>query len=151
MAERGAAVAHCPLSNAYFSAEVFRLREALDRGVKVGLGSDIAGGYDIDIMSSMRHAVAISRMREGRRLMQVAESQKAQGQEGGSALSIDWKESLYLATIGGAQALGLGTCAGQFVTRAPFDAQYSEFCYVSCKSQDIYWINIAFSLYSTDS
>ena len=39
----GSAVAHCPLSNAYFSSQPFRLREALYTNVKVGLGTDIAG------------------------------------------------------------------------------------------------------------
>ena len=58
-------MAHCPLSNAYFSAKPFPLREALQRSVKVGLGTDVAGGYSLDIMDAMRQAVAVSRMREG--------------------------------------------------------------------------------------
>ena len=37
-------VAHCPLSNAYFAGATFPLRAALDRGLAVGLGSDISGG-----------------------------------------------------------------------------------------------------------
>lgn len=64
--EHGTAIAHCPLSNVYFSAEIFRLREALDEGVKVGLGTDIAGGYSADIMNTMRQAVVVSRVRQGR-------------------------------------------------------------------------------------
>ena len=124
VASQGSSVAHCPLSNAYFSAEPFRLREALDRDVKVGLGTDIAGGYDIGIMSSMRHAVTTSRVREGARVMR----RPTEGEHEASvtSLSIDWTESLYLATVGGAQALGLGEGAGRFVVGAPFDAQYSE-------------------------
>ena len=39
-------------------------------------------------------------------------------------LSVDWKEALYLATTGGAQALGLE--AGVFAAGRPFDAQCSE-------------------------
>jgi len=60
VAKSGAAIAHCPLSNAYFSAKPFRLREALNLGVKVRLGTDIAGGYDIDIMGCMRQAVSLA-------------------------------------------------------------------------------------------
>lgn len=45
MAERGAAVAHCPLSNFYFGDGLFDVLGALRLGVKVGLGTDIAGGY----------------------------------------------------------------------------------------------------------
>ena len=110
----GTAIAHCPLSNAYFSAKPFPLREALDQGVKVGLGTDVAGGYSLDIMNAMRQAVVVSRMREGERQM---------GESANTAdISIDWKEALYLATRGGSQALGL---SGMFAVGAPFDAQES--------------------------
>ncbi|CAK5284070.1 unnamed protein product [Mycena citricolor] len=109
----GTAIAHCPLSNSYFSAEPFHLREALDEQVKVGLGTDIAGGYSIDIMSAMRHAVSVSRMRHGAK--QLAK------ETGDQSLAIDWMESLYLATKGGAEALGLAS--GCFAVGAPFDAQ----------------------------
>ncbi|KAJ7505142.1 hypothetical protein B0H11DRAFT_1977026 [Mycena galericulata] len=115
----GTAIAHCPLSNSYFSAEPFRLREALDAGVKVGLGTDIAGGYSLDLMTAMRQAVTISRMRQGSKI--IADPGAV---DDGKTLAIDWKESLYLATKGGANALGLGT--GAFTVGSPFDAQ--EIC-----------------------
>ncbi|KAJ7644016.1 hypothetical protein FB45DRAFT_975646 [Roridomyces roridus] len=109
----GTAIAHCPLSNSYFSAEPFRLREALDTGVKIGLGTDIAGGYSLDLMNAMRQAVSVSRMRQGSKIMTGAAAEKS--------LAIDWKESLYLATKGGANALGL--VSGVFGVGSPFDAQ----------------------------
>ncbi|OSX59877.1 hypothetical protein POSPLADRAFT_1048336 [Postia placenta MAD-698-R-SB12] len=125
IARRGTAVAHCPLSNAYFSAQPFRLREALQRGVRVGLGTDIAGGYDVDIMGSMRQAVAVSRMREGARIM-ADTNEDGQVAEGARQvnLAVDWKEALYLATRGGALALGLPAGCGTFTVGAPFDAQF---------------------------
>ncbi|KAJ7600835.1 hypothetical protein C8J56DRAFT_999896 [Mycena floridula] len=104
--QAGTAIAHCPLSNAYFSSEPFRLREALQQGVKVGLGTDIAGGYSLDLMNAMRQSVVISRMRQG------------------DSLGIDWKESISLATRGGAEALGLSV--GKFEIGCPFDAQCIE-------------------------
>lgn len=119
LAEYGTSVAHCPLSNAYFSAEPFRLREALNAGVKVGLGTDIAGGYSVDIMQAMRQAVVVSRMREGQRIMQA-------GGESDDYVSIDWKDALYLATAGGAAAMGLPNGVGTFAVGSPFDAQHSE-------------------------
>ncbi|KAF8182620.1 hypothetical protein BJ912DRAFT_977867 [Pholiota molesta] len=125
VAARGTAIAHCPLSNAYFSAAPFALREALDRGVTVGLGTDVAGGYSLDVMNAMRQAVATARMREGRR--QMGAGAGAGGSESGLDLeagagdrSIDWTEALFLATRGGALALGL---EGTFSVGAPFDAQ----------------------------
>ncbi|PPQ86336.1 hypothetical protein CVT25_005637, partial [Psilocybe cyanescens] len=116
ISDHGTAIAHCPLSNAYFSAKPFPLREALDAQVKVGLGTDVAGGYSLDIMNSMRHAVAVSRMREGDRVMKSGGDATIESHN----LAIDWKESLYLATRGGSLALGL---QGMFRVGAPFDAQ----------------------------
>jgi len=119
MSQTGAAVAHCPLSNAYFSStEIFRLREALDRGVKVGLGSDIAGGYDLGIQGVMRMSVMVSRLREG--LLK-----RETGDDASQNPRIDWKESLYLATKGGAEAMDLPRGSGWFHVGAPFDAQQS--------------------------
>jgi len=83
--------------------------------VKVGLGTDVAGGYSLDMMNAMRQAVVVSRMREGSRVMEMAE-----GTTIDSKLSVDWKEALFLATRGGAIALGL---QGIFRVGLPFDAQ----------------------------
>ena len=115
----GTSIAHCPLSNCYFSALPFPLREALNKNIKVGLGSDIAGGYSLDMMVSMRTAVLVSRLRDN----------LATEQNSGSAsnpLSITWKESLFLATAGGARALGRPDGWGTFAIGAPFDCQQSE-------------------------
>ncbi|KAF9523894.1 hypothetical protein CPB83DRAFT_862086 [Crepidotus variabilis] len=113
LTQKGTSIAHCPLSNSYFSEEPFPLREALDCEVQIGLGTDIAGGYSLDIMSAMRQAVMVSRMREGVRSMDASRSSDTK-------VSIDWVESLYLATRGGSRALGL---EGIFKIGAPFDAQ----------------------------
>lgn len=96
--------------------------------MKVGLGTDIAGGYSIDIMSAMRQAVMISRMREGARIMGDFVNHDAAN----SPLSIDWKEALYLATRGGAIALGLQKESGAFCVGAPFDAQLSTIQLLDC-------------------
>ena len=90
----------------------------------VGLGTDIAGGYSIDIMNSMRQAVAVSRMRQGTHFMEAVSNKTNQAT---NSLAITWKESLYLATRGGALSLGLKNL-GEFKIGAPFDAQESEYC-----------------------
>ncbi|KAL5519928.1 hypothetical protein ACEPAG_1588 [Sanghuangporus baumii] len=122
---RETGIAHCPLSNAYFSSKPFPLREALREGVKVGLGTDVAGGYSADIMNAMRSAVMVSRMREGERRERRLHIEKGEGtgEEGEQDVSINWKESLYLATRSGANTLGLPEGAGRFQVGAPFDAQ----------------------------
>lgn len=89
--------------------------------MKVGLGTDIAGGYSVDIMQAMRQAVVVSRMRDGDRII------KSNGQPNGQKpLSIDWKEALYVATTGGAKAMGLPDGIGTFAVGSPFDAQCSK-------------------------
>lgn len=92
----------------------------------VGLGTDIAGGYSTDIMNSMRHAVAVSRMRQGAHFMESV-SGNAMTQATNDSLAITWKESLYLATRGGALSLGLKD-VGEFKVGTPFDAQESMYC-----------------------
>lgn len=84
----------------------------------MGLGSDIAGGYDLGIQGVMRMAVAVSRLREG--LLK-----RETGDDASRNPRIDWKESLYLATKGGAEAMDLPRGSGWFDVGAPFDAQQS--------------------------
>jgi len=98
-------------------------------GVRVGLGTDVAGGYTTDIMSAMRQAVITSRVRESRRSEDRIGAQVPEEQEQTSAGTIDpsislavhWTETLYLATRGGAETLGLSS--GSFTPGAAFDAQ----------------------------
>lgn len=87
----------------------------------MGLGSDIAGGYELGIQGVMRMSVAVSRLREG---LLKRESQTP-GDTTIKNPRIDWKESLYLATKGGAEAMGLPRGSGWFNVGAPFDAQQS--------------------------
>ncbi|TFY69082.1 hypothetical protein EVG20_g3298 [Dentipellis fragilis] len=123
LAEHGTSIAHCPLSNAYFSARRLPLREALHAGVKIGLGTDIAGGYSANVMGSMRWAVGVARMREGARIEgeNVGPKEDAENAHAETNLGLDWLESMYMATRGGAEALGLE--CGVFKVGAPFDAQ----------------------------
>ncbi|GAA5856147.1 hypothetical protein JCM8547_003003 [Rhodosporidiobolus lusitaniae] len=118
LSSTGTSISHCPLSNIYFSAEQpLPLREAVEAGVKVGLGSDISGGYRVGLDESMRWAVGVARMREGQKKQGIA-----------SNLAVTWQESLYFATLGGAQALGLDKerKVGMLELGAAFDAQWIQ-------------------------
>lgn len=113
---REAAVAHCPLSNAYFSGAVFPLRAALDKGLRVGLGTDISGGPAGSMLASARAAVMVSRMLESG--TDPALAPDARSEHGGAR--IDFRVAFHLATAGGGAALGLPV--GQFVPGYAFDA-----------------------------
>ena len=112
---RGSGVAHCPLSNVYFSNAVFPLRAALDKGVRVGLGTDIAGGPSASLFDGCRMAVAASRMlEEGVDAGQGPETRRRPGTR------IDFRAALHLATAGGAAVLDVP--AGRFAPGCHFDA-----------------------------
>ena len=101
IAERGAGVAHCPLSNVYFGDAVFPTRRAMQRGVRVGLGTDIAGGPSASLLANTARAIDVSRHLEN------GVDQRVRGVDRGVADSrIDSVTAFYLATLGGAEVLG---------------------------------------------
>lgn len=90
--ERGVTIAHCPQSNGNVAAGIPPIRQMLDLGVKVGLGSDIAGGYSVSIFRAMSEAVYLSKL------------QWLRNEKKDSFLSVP--ESFYLGTKGGGQFFG---------------------------------------------
>lgn len=112
---RGAGVAHCPLSNAYFANAVFPLRAALAKGLRVGLGTDISGGPTASMIEAQRMAIAASRMLETG--VDPALPPERRGRPGSR---IDFDTAFHLATAGGGDVLDLPI--GQFAPGFHFDA-----------------------------
>jgi guanine deaminase len=112
---RGSGIAHCPLSNVYFSDAVFPLRKILQRGVHAGLGTDIAGGASPSILDNARHAVLASRSLESG----VSPAQQ-RDQRRSPDSRIDAATAFWLATAGGGIALDLPI--GVFKEGFQFDA-----------------------------
>ncbi len=100
LAKSGAGIAHCPLSNAYFGDAVFPARRALDAGVHVGLGTDIAGGSEPGLLAQCAHAVTVSRHLEDGVDASVARSHRGVDDSRISAITAFW-----MATMGGANLL----------------------------------------------
>jgi guanine deaminase len=113
---RRSAVAHCPLSNAYFSNAVFPLKASLEKGLHVGLGSDISGGPSGSIFDGMRSAITAARMLETGVDPNLAPNDRT----GHADARIDFRDAFYLATTGGGIALDLPI--GQFAPGYQFDA-----------------------------
>ena len=115
LARRGSGVAHCALSNIYFANSVFPLRAALERGVHVGLGTDISGGPSASMFDACLTTVQSSRMLEEG--VDPALPADRRGRPG-SAISL--LTAFHLATVGGGQALDLPI--GSFAVGQRFDA-----------------------------
>jgi guanine deaminase len=113
--ESGSGIAHCPLSNVYFSDAIFPLQSMLRRGVHVGLGTDIAGGASPSILENARQAVIASRTLES-----GVDPRLPRAQRRSPGSRIDAVTAFWLATAGGGIALDLPI--GQFREGYQFDA-----------------------------
>lgn len=60
--ERGSSVSHCPVSNSCLSSGICPVRELLDQGIEIGLGTDISGGWSPSILVAAREAAMVSRI-----------------------------------------------------------------------------------------
>jgi guanine deaminase len=113
--ERGAGVAHCPVSNAYFAGAVFPLRRVLEAGVHVGLGSDISGGPQGTVWEAARGALMAARMLES-----GVDPDRPTASRGSPGARVDAVAAFHVATRGGAVAAGLP--CGAFLPGLAFDA-----------------------------
>jgi 5-methylthioadenosine/S-adenosylhomocysteine deaminase len=90
LAEHGVSAAHCPRSNALLGCGIAPVRELIDAGVTVGLGTDSpASTPSFDLFEELRACVMAARARVRR------------------PDAISAREALELATLGSARALGL--------------------------------------------
>ncbi|WP_283680044.1 amidohydrolase family protein [Lentilactobacillus sp. Marseille-Q4993] len=121
---RQVAVAHCPVSNVYFGNAVTKVRQILDSHVKVGMGTDISGGFSPSIYRNISQAVMSSRM-----LADGVDSDLDPADRGVANSAISAKEAFYLATAGGAEALNLN--AGKIEVGKLADLQVVSSAYPS--------------------
>lgn len=59
---RDVLVAHCPQSNANLSSGIMPLRKYLDKGIRAGLGSDVAAGHSMDMRDHIVAAIEMSKL-----------------------------------------------------------------------------------------
>ena len=102
VAGRGAGVAHCALSNFYFANSVFPLRQALERQVRVGLGTDISGGPSASMFEA-----CLTTLRASRLLEDGVDPDLPAESRGRANSAIDLVTAFHLATAGGADVLDL--------------------------------------------
>ena len=113
LAQKGVFVAHCPQSNTNLSSGIAPVRRFLERGISVGLGSDVAGGANTSIFRAMSDAIQVSKLRRAL----IAPDEKA----------LTLEEVFYMGTAGGGSFFGKlnhseAGPAGSFETGWDFDA-----------------------------
>jgi guanine deaminase len=94
LAGADAAVAHCPSSNAFLGSGLFPLRRHLDAGIRVGLGTDVGAGTGLSLLKEGLAAHGVQMLL------------------GGEGVRLSPAHLLWLATAGGAHALGLADEVG---------------------------------------
>src|SRR6202048_5166182 len=90
-------VAHCPSANLFLGSGLMKLDQLLKAGINVGLGSDVAGGPELNMWQVMRSAIEV---------------QKARTAYEPNLRPLRPSEAFYLATHGGARPLGKATLIG---------------------------------------
>lgn len=93
LSETGSAIAFCPTSNLFLGSGLFDLKKLEQHGVRVGLGTDVGGGTSFSQLQSLNEAYKIMQLQ---------------------GLKLDPFKSLYLATLGSANALYLDDKIGNF-------------------------------------
>ncbi|MBQ5877621.1 MAG: amidohydrolase family protein [Treponema sp.] len=105
MKKNGVFVAHCPASNMNLSSGIAPIRKYLDLDLKIGLGSDVAGGQSESIFRAITDSIQVSKM-YWRHVNQACKP-------------IVFSEAFFLATKGGGEFFGK---VGSFESDYEFDA-----------------------------
>jgi guanine deaminase len=100
IAEAGAVIAFCPTSNLFLGSGLFDIRAAENAGVRVALGTDIGAGTSFSLLQTLRAAYGVGQLGD---------------------YSLDPFTSFYLATLAGAEALGLADRIGHLAPGAEAD------------------------------
>ncbi|KAF8602173.1 guanine deaminase [Ceratobasidium sp. AG-I] len=121
--ECGAGISHCPTSNFYLNSGVARVGEMLDRGMKVGLGTDCSGGFSPSILSAVRDAGIASKTIA---MFGPPPSASCNGTKSSTPplanRTLPLPALLHLSTLGGAQLCNLSSQIGSIEPGKEFDA-----------------------------
>ncbi len=98
-------IAHCPSSNAALGSGIFPLRRHVDAGVACSLGTDVGGGTGFGMLKEGLQAYLMQRVAP-------------------DGVVLDPARLCYLATLAGAEAVGLGDEIGDFRAGKAADLVY---------------------------
>ncbi|KXJ70867.1 hypothetical protein RP20_CCG022273 [Aedes albopictus] len=124
LSKRGTSIAHCPCSNTNLGSGLCDVKRLLAANVKVGLGTDVSGGNRIAIYDVMRAALDVSHHLNMMKKQDVKGTGRMPGDSKANVeyVPLDYKQVIYLATLGGAEAMAIGDKVGNFTPGKDFDA-----------------------------
>lgn len=93
MADNGGAIAFCPTSNMFLGSGLFDLRRAVEKDIRVGLGTDVGGGTTLNVLRTASQAYKVLHLQDQ---------------------TLPPFDAFYLATLGAARALYLDDKIGNF-------------------------------------
>jgi len=105
--EKGAAVSHCPVSNFSLCSGTLCVRNVLEHDIKLGLGTDVSGGYTTSLLEVMRQTIIAANV------VHFNDSKYA---------PLSWQEAFFLATVGGSRVINMPDKLGNFLPGKFFDA-----------------------------
>ncbi|KAI0345335.1 Metallo-dependent hydrolase [Trametopsis cervina] len=117
---RGAGISHCPTSNFNLRSGCAHVGMLLDKGIKVGLGTDVSGGFSPSILTAVQHASIASKVIAMQHSHSPANPPAPHTSFASRQLPIS--TLLYLATQGGADVCDLSSRIGSLVPGKAFDA-----------------------------
>lgn len=99
IAKHNASIIHCPESNLKLASGLCPVQALIDAGITVGLGTDgAASNNDLDLFGELKTAAMIGKIAAN------------------NAEAVSAKTALYMATLGGAKALGIDHLTGSLET-----------------------------------
>ncbi|XP_064388446.1 guanine deaminase-like [Halichondria panicea] len=106
--QKGVGISHCPNSNLCLCSGLLDTRKMLDLGLKIGLGTDVSGGYSSSVFDALRKSIDVSKA------LSFGKQDDYR--------PISHHEALYMATLGGAKVLSLDDKIGNFKAGKELDA-----------------------------
>ncbi|KAF4614659.1 hypothetical protein D9613_002628 [Agrocybe pediades] len=117
--EKNAGISHCPTSNFNLNSGIAPIGLYLDKGIKVGLGTDVSGGFQISILNTIQNACIAAKVCA---LQAQSDPKHDPSTPGFANKPLPIATLLYLATMGGAAVCGLQNQIGSFAPGKSFDA-----------------------------
>ncbi|KAF8634078.1 hypothetical protein AX15_001080 [Amanita polypyramis BW_CC] len=128
-----AGIAHCPVSNFNLRSGIAPIGKYLDRGIKVGLGTDVSGGFSPSMLTVIQHASVASKTLAFQSVPPESDPKSQQPQPAPKSSASSSKDGFtnrqlrvatlfYLATLGGAEVCDIDKQVGSFAPGKSFDA-----------------------------